>query len=95
MTSRVARHDSRLLRYRLTLLLQDVRRPMTVSEIVDELRRLGVDVPGRASKTISDALRWEIRKGRARRTAPATYAFGWMPESTGRWMRWELRNAQH
>jgi hypothetical protein len=65
---------------------------MTVAEIVEALRRLDVDVPGRASKTISDALRWEIRRGRVRRTAQATYVFGRMPPSTGRWMRSELRN---
>ena len=65
---------------------------MTVAEIVEALRRLGVDVPGRASKTVSDALRWEIQNGRVRRTAPATYAFDQMPASTGRWMRAELRN---
>ena len=67
---------------------------MTVAEIVEALGRVGVDVPGRGSRTISDALRWEIRKGRVRRTAPATYVFGRMPASTGRWMRSELRNPQ-
>ena len=36
---------------------------MTVAEIVEALGHAGVDVPGRGSKTISDALRWEIRKG--------------------------------
>jgi hypothetical protein len=30
--------------------------------LVEALERHGVDVPGRPSKTISDALRWEIRK---------------------------------
>ena len=94
MTSRVVRLGGRLFRYRLTLLLQEVRRPMTVAEIVEALGRVGVDVSGRASKTISDALRWEVRKGRVRRAGPATYVFGRMPESTGRWMRSELRNAQ-
>ncbi len=67
---------------------------MTVGEIVEALGRVGVDVPGRESKTISDALRWEIQKGRVRRTAPATYEFGPMPASTGRWMRSELQKAQ-
>ena len=95
MTSRVARLGGRLFRYRHTLLLQKVRRPMTVAEIVEALRRLDVDVPERASKTVSDALRWEIQKDRIRRTATATYVFGRMPASTGRWMRWELRNTQH
>ena len=65
---------------------------MTVTEVVEELLEHDVAVPGRAGKTISDALRWEVRKGRVRRIGPATYAFGWMPASTGRWMRSELRN---
>ena len=67
---------------------------MTVGEIVEALRRDGVDVAGRASKTISDAVRWEVRRGRVRRVAPATYVVLSMPESTGRWMRSELRNGQ-
>ena len=94
MTSRVARLGGRLFRYQLTLVLQEARRPMTVAEMVVVLRRLGIDVPGRASKTISDALRWEIGRGRVRRTAPGTYAFDRMPASTGRWMRSELHRTR-
>jgi hypothetical protein len=45
---------------------------MTVAEMVVALRRLGVVVPGRERKTVSDALRWEIGKGRVRRTSSAT-----------------------
>ena len=93
MASGVGRLRARLFRYQLTLLLQEAHRPMTVAEIVDSLDRHDVGVPGRASKTISDALRWEVRKGRVRRTAPGTYVFGWMPASTGRWMRSQLRNS--
>lgn len=66
---------------------------MTVAEIVDSLDRHDVGVPRRASQTISDALQWEVRKGRVRRTAPGTYEFGRMPASTGRWMRAQLRNS--
>ena len=70
MTSRVARVGGRLLRYRLTLLVEEAGRPMTVAEIGEVLGRVGVDVPGRAGKTISVALWWEIRRGRVRRAAP-------------------------
>ncbi len=42
----------------------------------------GFVVAGRPSKTISDALRWEIAHGRAVRLSRATYAPGSMPHST-------------
>jgi hypothetical protein len=80
----------RALRYRLTLLLLDARRPLTTAQLI-----AAVHPPtGRASKTVSDALRWEVRRGRVRRVARSTYAIGWIPESTARWMRWWLAESR-
>jgi hypothetical protein len=95
MTRRAARFNGRMFRYRLTLLLRDARRPLTVAEIVADLEGLGVEIRGRPGKTVSDALRWEIGKGRVRRVAPSTYAFVAMPASTGRWMHAQLLRAHH
>jgi len=72
----------RELRYRLTLLLRDASRPMTVRDLVARFECADVMIAGRPSKTISDALRWEIRRGRVRRTARSTYATGRIPRST-------------
>ncbi len=52
----------RELRYRLTLVLHDTRRPLTVQELLVALDQTGNAVAGRQSKTVSDALRWEIRR---------------------------------
>ncbi|KUH67922.1 hypothetical protein AU184_23215 [Mycolicibacterium novocastrense] len=39
-------------------------------------------VDGRPSKTVSDALRWEVRRGRVRRLRRGHYGPGAMPRST-------------
>ena len=39
-------------------------------------------VPGQPSKAVSDALRWEIRRGRVRRLRRGVYGPGEMPRST-------------
>jgi hypothetical protein len=84
-------HDERVagreLRYRVTLLLLEARRPLTVRELLAALDRAGHDVAGRPSKTVSDILRSEIRRGRVERTARSTYAVRRIPPSTVRWMR--------
>ena len=52
------------LRYLLTTHLFD-HGPATVEELVEALTYQGFDIGGRASKSVSDALRWEIGRGRA------------------------------
>jgi hypothetical protein len=76
------------LRYALTMALA-VNGPMTVPELVDELARQGFSVDGRASKIVSDALRWEIRRDRVRRHKRGRYGPGCMPRSTAHriWQR--------
>ena len=45
------------------------RRVMTVAELVDTLNAEGYELGGRASKVVSDALRWEVARGRVIRRA--------------------------
>ena len=75
------------LRYALVVTLLDHRRPMDVAELVEQLRRDGYDVWGRPSKTVSDALRWEVRRGRVRRLGRGVYGPGTMARST----EWYIR----
>jgi hypothetical protein len=54
----------------------------TIAEMVDELSRQGFCICGRASKSISDALRWEIERGRVRRLGRGLYGPSHIPRST-------------
>ena len=47
----------------------------------------GFILPGRASKEISDSLRWEVGRSRVRRLGRGRYAAGSMPGSTRRRIR--------
>ncbi len=69
------------LRYVLTMHLAHNGRA-TIAEMMDSLKGQGFCVPGRASKTISDALRWEVGRDRARRLGRALYGPGYIPRST-------------
>ncbi|HEX9766000.1 MAG TPA: hypothetical protein VGA36_04495 [Nitriliruptorales bacterium] len=76
------------LRYLLTLAILDHGGPITVGQLCNQLARRGVNTPGRLSKDISDALRWEIDRGRVRRTARSTYTTGHLAHQTV----WRMRN---
>jgi hypothetical protein len=69
------------LRYLLTAYLFD-HGPATVEELVDALAYHGFETVGRASKAVSDALRWEIEHGRVIRFRRGRYRPGKMPRST-------------
>jgi hypothetical protein len=69
------------LRYLLSWLLADSGHA-TVPELVDRLAMYGFDVDGRASKTVSDALRWEIRHGRVLQYGRGLYGPGPTPRAT-------------
>jgi hypothetical protein len=56
--------------------------PATVVDLVDMLDHHGFDVAGRASKAISDALRYEIAHGRVRRLRRGRYGPASMPRAT-------------
>lgn len=64
------------------------RRDMNVAEMVTVLtERYGFDLGGRASKVISDALRWEVRRGRVVRLSRGRYRFARATRSTVRRVR--------
>jgi hypothetical protein len=69
------------LRYVLTLYLLQ-HGPATVDELIQALSWQGFEVHGRASKQVSDALRWERRRGRVRRVARGLYCPGFVPRAT-------------
>jgi hypothetical protein len=69
------------LRYALTMYLLQ-HGPTTVDELIKALEWQGFDIGGRASKQVSDALRWERRRGRVRRLARGLYGPGFVPRGT-------------
>jgi len=69
------------LRYVLAMQLA-VHGPATITELIDALTWHHFSVRGRPSKAISDALRWEIGRGRVRRLGRARYGPGYMPRGT-------------
>ncbi len=69
------------LRYLLTAYLHELG-PLSVAQLVSELTDQGFELTGRPSKTISDALRWERRRGRVIRVGRGRYAAGHMPRQT-------------
>jgi hypothetical protein len=69
------------LRYVLTMHLFKQGRS-TISELRDALARHGFDVARPAPKSVSDALRWERRRGRVRRLGRGLYGPGQMPRGT-------------
>src|SRR3546814_17912399 len=85
--------SGRELRYTLTIVLADVRRTLTVPELLEALNRLGLTAAGRPAKTISDALRWEVRKGRVVQLARGRYRTGRIPRSTLWWIRQQIAAA--
>jgi len=56
--------------------------PATVAELIDALDRRGFCVCGRPSKAVSDALRWEIARGRVRRLRRGLYGPAYIPHAT-------------
>ena len=87
----------RPLRYLLVRLLHDASKGpdgpgsagavLTVRELVAGCEAAGVVFTDRASKLVSDSLRWEVRRGRVRRIARGVYVFADAPRST----LWRIR----
>jgi hypothetical protein len=77
------------LRYTLVRLLQLIG-PSTIPELVAGLEKWGFTIEGRPSKTVSDALRWELRRDRVRRIGRGLYRAGGMPRSTEHRIIWRV-----
>ena len=75
------------LRSWLAVELHDNPGPMSVRELVDRLHERGYGVNGRASKVISDTLRWHVRRTRVRRLGWGTYTEGRIARTT----LWRMR----
>lgn len=72
------------LRYALLTLLADLG-PSTIKELLEQLERRGLRVGGRdPAKTVADVLRYECRKGRARRVDRGRYRALTRPDTTRR-----------
>ncbi|WP_426572350.1 hypothetical protein [Aquihabitans sp. McL0605] len=82
--------SGRDLRYLLTTYLAAAG-PLTVARLVGLLERDGFELRGRPSKEVSDALRWEIARGRVVKISRATYAAKAIPERTARRIRTRAR----
>jgi hypothetical protein len=70
------------LRYALTVRLLEVGRVLSTRELVASIQSDGFVIVGRPSKTVSDALRWEVRRGRVVRRGRGIYAAGVVPRET-------------
>ncbi len=72
--------ESRHLRYLLVAELMRCQLPVSPRELVERIEARGLTVPGRAPKTVSDALRWEVAKGRVVKLGRGRYAGGNNPQ---------------
>ena len=80
------------LRYVLTdRICSPDRAEWTVAALVDFLGDSGFLLSGRPSKRVSDALRWEVGRGRVHRVGRGRYRAGSMPGSTRRRIRTRSR----
>jgi hypothetical protein len=69
------------LRYVVTMHLLN-HGPASISELAEAVAWQGFAIAGRPSKSISDALRWEMGYGRVRRLGRGLYGPGWLPRGT-------------
>ena len=75
------------LRSLLVLILLRKGRPMVVADLVSAVTASGFALAGRPGKAVSDALRWEMGRGRVRREGRATYCPGYVAKVTRHRMR--------
>lgn len=77
----------RRLRYAVAVVLHEAGRTVSLEELAEGLARHGYGTVGDTRKAISDALRWELHKGRALRPGRGHYRSKGLARSTLRWMR--------
>ena len=87
MTEQALALSGRRLRYAVALLLHEADRTVTLDELAERLRASGYATNGEPRKAISDALRWELHRGRAVRVRRGHYRSRGLARSTVRWMR--------
>lgn len=70
---------------------------LSVAELIDRFRRQKLLLPRRPNKAASDAVRWEVRKGRVVKVRRGVYRIGTIPRSTRYWIltRAEKHRQQH
>ncbi|MEY2470879.1 MAG: hypothetical protein QOK28_208 [Actinomycetota bacterium] len=61
--------------------------PLTLTELAAALAAMGIPLGRAPHKTLSDALRWEVRKGRVHRAGRGKYKAGRVPRTTLIYMR--------
>ncbi len=79
------------LRYLLTTLLLERGAHTMLDDLADAVASEGFVLPGRPSKVISDALRWEIGRGRVVRHGRGLYGPGTIPRQTKSRIRRRVR----
>jgi hypothetical protein len=80
----------RALRYRLTLWLRRVDRPLKISELLAHLGRTGHPAPPPAATSVADFLRWEMAHGRVSHLRRGTCGPGRLDRRTAWWMQCQL-----
>ena len=68
---------------------------MRIAELAERVADEPAQLNGRPSKVISDALRWEIARGRVRKIARGVYEFVAAPRSTLRFIRQRVQRLRH
>lgn len=81
------------LRSLLVLVLLQRDTPMTVSDLVRAVEADGFALAGRPGKAVSDALRWELGRGRALRAGVGVYRAGYVAKVTRHRMRERVARA--
>ena len=83
------------LRSAVVVLLLARQRPATLVDLASMLRRDGFDVGPAPTKTIADALRWEVRRGRVARVGRGIYAAGTVAKASKHRMRTRVAAARN
>jgi hypothetical protein len=64
--------------------------PLSLAEIAEKIREIGVPIPAPANKTLSDLLRTELNRMHVRRYGWGSYRIGDLPRTTEQGMRRRL-----
>lgn len=79
--------QGRELRALLVLQLLAAEGSLSVGDLVAGVERAGFTFVGRPGKVVSDALRWEVRRGRVAKTGRGRYRSGYVAKSSRHGLR--------